>query len=311
MKNNKAISLISLIVTIAVILILASVTIYYGLVKNTDQAVETKTVYEVHEIIDAVSSRALLNKLNSNYYTLIGKTTFEDITITQNNITTTYTSDNGWYLLDETSEFAALGLENVTGRYLIKYETCEVISIGGIVYNEKVYYSLNNLKKDMGGGTTVLSRVEYDANKGVNKPVLSKGMVPVKLSGGKWVVTNTEDESWYDYSKDQMAWANVMLMDELEVAGYDNETLRNTPISELSGLEVQTEGSAYVWIPRYTTTSVGSSGSKIIFSNLTKDITSANGESYVCPPAFTFNEGGESLDLTGIWVSKYEAGFAE
>ena len=311
MKNNNGITIITLIITIIVIIILASFTIYYGLTKNTGQAVETKTVYEVHEIIDAITNRSLLNSLNSAYYTLIGKTNYPEIKITLNNELKTFRGADGWYLIDEESEFRELGLSNVTGKYLANYDEGTVISINGIVYKDVIYYSLNDLKKEMGGGTTVLSKVEYDSNKGVNKPVLSKGMVPVKLYGTDWVVTSSDDAEWYDYSKDQKAWANVMLMDELEVEGYDNATLKNTPLAELVGKKVEKEGSAYVWIPRYTSTSIGETGSKIIFSNLVNDTTSANGETYTCPPAFKFGEGANTLELTGIWVSKYEAGFGE
>lgn len=311
MKNNNGVSIITLIITIVVIIILASFALNQGLLKNTDKAVETKTVYEVHEIIEAVANRSLLNGLNSGYYKLIGKTEFEDVEITYNGETKIYKGSDGWYRVNEDIEFRELGLNNATGDYLINYVTGAVVSVKGVMYEDEVYYSLNDLKKEMGGGTTILSKVEYDSGKGVNRPVLSTGMVPVKLSGNTWVVTSADDEAWYDYSADQKAWANVMLMDELTVTGYDNATLKNTPLSELVGREVVTEGSAYVWIPRYTTATTAGSGSKVIFSNLTNDTTSANGETYTTPAAFTFGDGADALDLTGIWVSKYEAGFNE
>lgn len=188
-------------------------------------------------------------------------------------------------------------------------KTGNVVSVDGIMYKENIYYSLNDLKKEMGGGRDVLSDVEYDENKKVNKPVLSKGMVPVKLEGSDWVVTSADDDAWYDYSQEQMAWANVMLMDELTVEGFDNAQVKEASLSELVGKKVLTEGSAYVWIPRYTTTNLGTTGSKIIFSNLTKDVTSSDGETYTLPSSFRYGTGENMLELTGIWVSKYEASF--
>ncbi|MBQ9314569.1 MAG: hypothetical protein IJ220_06235 [Clostridia bacterium] len=304
MKKNKGITIISLIITIIVIIILAFVTIFYGLQKNADKAMETKSVYEVYSVIDAVVNRALLNRLNPSYYTFVGKSDFGSRSVDGEE----YKSEDGWYLVN-TSDLKDLGLDNVKGEYLVNYSDGSIVSIDPIAYKGEVYYSLNDLKREMGGGATVLSQVEYDENKKVNKPVLSSGMVPVKISGGKWVVANTDDDDWYDYSKDQMAWANVMLKDELVVDGFNNEQVRNAALSEIVGKEVIKEGSAYVWIPRYTATSLGETESEIIFSNLTNDTTTANGKTYILPEAFTYSEGGERIDLPGIWVSKYEASF--
>ena len=100
-----------------------------------------------------------------------------------------------------------------------------------------------------------------------------------------------------------------MLKDDLAVEGFDNAAVRKASLSELVGKKVTTEGSAYVWIPRYTTSSVGTTGAKIIFSNLTNDTTSANGDTYTLPSSFQYGTGDNVLDLTGIWVSKYEASF--
>ena len=161
----------------------------------------------------------------------------------------------------------------------------------------------------MEGGSNVLSHIEFDNEKKVNKPVLSAGMVPVKLSGGRWVITTQDDHSWYDYSTDENTWANVMLKDDLTVLGVSKEELQKASLTDLVGKEVEIEGSSYVWVPRYTTTSIGETGSKIIFSNLTSDTKELNGEVYTLPESFTYGTGSDKIDLTGIWVRKNEAGF--
>lgn len=297
--NKKGVSLISLIITIVVIILLASVTIYYGLAENNEKANETKNVYEVQEILEAVANRTLLHKLNANYYPYIGNTDFGS----QNVDGITYSANDGWYFLSTNDEFSELSLENITGEYLVNYDTGDVISKNGIFYKDEIYYVLKDLNKDMGGGETVITKNNYDSDKGVNKPILSKGMIPVKLVGASWVVTTSDDKEWYDYSKEQKAWANVMLMDELAVEGYDNEAVRSATLSELVGKKVETEGSSYVWIPRYTATSFGETGSKVIFSKGISDTKTFEGETYVSSSAFQY----EGLELTGIWVSKYEA----
>ncbi len=298
-KNQKGVSLISLIITIVVIILLASITIYTGLTQNNEKAVETKNVYEVQEILEAVANRTLLHKLNPNYYAYIGDNSYGSKLIDG----VTYKDSEGWYFLSSKEEFTELSLDNITGEYLVNYDTGDVVSKSGIFYKDKTYYVLKDLKNDMGGGDTVIAKNDYDVDKGVNKPILSKGMIPVKLKGATWVVTSSDDKEWYDYSKSQQAWANVMLVDELEVTDYDNEKVRNANLTELVGKEVTKEGSSYVWIPRYTATSLGETGSKIIFSNGIADTKEFNGETYTTSSAFQY----EGLELTGIWVSKYEA----
>lgn len=123
MKYNKGITIVSLVITIIVIIILAGITIYYGLTNNTEKAVETKTVYEVHEIIDAVVNRALAHKINPDYYAYIGETNFsEPIEVGRDNQKTTYMPNDGWYLVNEESQFNQLGLDNLSNAYLINYE---------------------------------------------------------------------------------------------------------------------------------------------------------------------------------------------
>lgn len=298
-KNQKGVSLISLIITIVVIIILASVTIYTGLTQNNEKATETKNVYEVQELLEAVANRTLLHKLNPNYYAYVGDNAYGNKVIDG----ITYNDSDGWYFLSSKEEFSELSLDNITGEYLVNYDTGDVVSKSGIFYKDKIYYVLKDLKEDMGGGNTVIAANNYDNEKGINKPILSKGMVPVKLVGASWVVTSSDDKEWYDYSSEQKAWANVMLMDELTVEGYDNEAIRNATLSDLVGKKVITEGSSYVWIPRYTATSLGETGSKIIFSKGLSDTKTFEGETYIASTAFQY----EGLELTGIWVSKYEA----
>lgn len=314
MKKSEGLSLITLIITIVVMIMLAGIAVYEGLSTNRYKAAKTKTVYEVVNILDAVTNRGLLNRINPSFYPFVGSNNFTSIAVGTSSEQQTYNGNGDWYIVREPDEFKELGLENVEGEYVVNYMTGEVVSTEAIKYEDEVYFSLNALKRKMGGGSILLSNAEYDAQKGVNKPVLSNGMVPVKLSGGTWVVANTDDEAWYDYSKDQMAWANVMLKDELTVEDssgkvYSNDEVRNMSISDLAGKKVKSEGSSYVWIPRYTATSLGETESEIIFSNLTNDTTSANGNTYLLPQAFTYTEGGETIDLPGIWVSKYEASF--
>lgn len=326
MKNNKGISLMSLIIVIIVIIILAAIALGNGFNKNIDEAAFSKMYNEFIEVENAVAQRGYEHKLDASVYPYENtkKYSNED-SITINNIT--YGED---YFLLTPQDLEKLGVTGATREYVANYTTGEVILKEPYYWKEKEFYS----KKDMLEGYTNNSNIteaEYDEKKGVNKPLLLDGMLPVKYNGSNWVVTSATDEEWYDYSLDSsggpLRYANVMLMDDTKVRDssgtiLSNEKIRGMNIENLIGMEVVTEGSMFIWIPRFTY-KIESDGTKsIVYSNLTKDYTS-NG--YTKSPAFYYGEytGAESTEkkntgyvaggkeLTGIWVSKYESGYLD
>ena len=196
-----------------------------------------------------------------------------------------------------------------------------------------------------------------------NTPQLSQGMVPVKyistgLDSGYWQITSENDSQWYSYENKR--WANVMLLDSLEVENIDDTTA--VPVENLVGRKVITPGSMFVWIPRYAYrityygdeeglknkdeskitgysnkngivnadgTTVNSDAKtvyadidiKFLYSNTNNYIDSDKmydiaQTDYIIHPAFqdgtnnNFQNGEWDKEITGIWVSKYEAGYA-
>ena len=170
----------------------------------------------------------------------------------------------------------------------------------------------------------MVSEAGYNQEKGVDEPRILNGMTPVMFN----LPTDTEkgypikqgeqgfqENSWYDYTKSE--WANAVTED----------------------------GSYWVWIPRYAykitynNPSDKSQGGKIDVKFLigttdeyytddtkttkatAKRATSADEEvdtttDYYVHPAFTnessigYANGGWDKELTGIWVAKFEAGYA-
>ncbi len=152
-----------------------------------------------------------------------------------------------------------------------------------------------------------------------NAPEQIDGMTPIKFTEptesqmGGVEETNWSDDTWYDYS--QKKWANTKSAD----------------------------GSMWVWIPRYaykityTNPENKSEGGviEVKFLEGTSDNYYENGElktakrqtsedetvdtttDYYVHPAFTnetnigFANGGWDMELTGIYVAKFEAGFPE
>lgn len=290
-KNNNGVSLMSLVITIIILLIIASMSIYYGVTKNIDTTTSTVSYGEVFEVCEAVSQRALMNKLNASLYPLIGTKLSDASPVTVDNVD--YGDD--WYKIETTEDFSNLSLENVKRSYLVNYITSEVVTESPVTYENNKYYNSTDLKNAINGTSSSVSNDMYDVQKGVNKPALVKGMVPVKNVNGTWIVTDSSDDEWYDYSQENKIWANVMLMDELTVSGYTNAEIRSTSLSDLKGKVVTNNGSMLVWIPRYSV----NSANEIVYSNLLNDYVS---DGYSVPEAFKENNS----NLTGIWVSKYD-----
>ena len=148
----------------------------------------------------------------------------------------------------------------------------------------------------------------------VNKPKLMTGMAAIKFidptgdekaNEGSVVKTTDTDTAWYDY--DAKKWANAQTQD----------------------------GSMWVWIPRFAyRVNKSTQTFDVVFLEGTTDYYYENGEKkeakrqktenetvdtttgYTVHPAFTnessinYANGGWDKELTGIWVSKFEAGYA-
>ena len=151
----------------------------------------------------------------------------------------------------------------------------------------------------------------FNIQEGVNRPKLASGMTPIKFKDpttsekGKVDKTNSGDTSWYDYNAKK--WANSQTED----------------------------GSMWVWIPRYAYKVNDNQTFDIKFligitdnyydengqiqtakrcTNVNEEIDTKTG--YTVHPAFTdetkinYRNGGWDKELTGIWVAKFEAGYA-
>ena len=163
--------------------------------------------------------------------------------------------------------------------------------------------TLNEYEDELNKYVSGASQVKTDWTGKVNKPKLMTGMTAIKFNEptgdekakeGSTVKTTDIDAAWYDY--DAKKWANAQTQD----------------------------GSMWVWIPRFAY-KVNSSNKTfdVVFLKDTTNTYIDNGtekdaekEGYILHPAFKnesstgYENGGWDKDLTGIWVSKFEAGFA-
>ena len=163
--------------------------------------------------------------------------------------------------------------------------------------------TLNEYEDELNKYVSGASKVDTDWTGKVNKPKLMTGMTAIKFTDptgdekakeGSTVKTTDTDTAWYDY--DAKKWANAQTQD----------------------------GSMWVWIPRFAY-KVNSSNKTfdVVFLKDTTNTYIDNGtekdaekEGYIVHPAFKnesstgYENGGWDKDLTGIWVSKFEAGYA-
>ena len=172
---------------------------------------------------------------------------------------------------------------------------------------------ISNYIDDVNKGNINSGEDEEEINKNVaNKPRLKQGMTAVKFneptetSIGTVVETNENDNEWYNY--EEKKWANAKTED----------------------------GSMWVWIPRYAyrineeneTVDVvflqGTSDNYYDENGILKEAKRCESvddiidttEGFTVHPAFTdesmigYRNGGWDSEIEGIWVAKFEAGYA-
>ena len=125
-------------------------------------------------------------------------------------------------------------------------------AVSGILYSILLLFMIIVISviTMLGDRRTVLERIKrevlgelsenisdfYDEAKGVNKPRLSEGMIPIKWDGSNWIATTADDSNWYDYNNKQ--WANVATIDKTKVIDYSG----NKNVGSINGAAGQSDG---------------------------------------------------------------------
>lgn len=287
--KQKGISLITLIVTIIVLVLIASITISTGgnMLDNTrvrsanDRLTAVATAIASHEKELGFSDRTIgdadtFYQLTENEYRIMGLEEFA----TDEKMPPVLVY-KGADSLTSTQKVYELKTPKVL-RQDGSYEDEDYVSKTYTFYDEK---ALSHVK------------VEFDTVKGVNRPLLTEDMTAVRTyfdNTGAVISEPVEDiyqEDWYDYSFTSPNWANMKIKDQY-----------------------------YVWIPRFAYHiqdfylgmdyhNIPSSAINILFLRGTTNYTS-NEEvlpvGYEVHPAFQYQTpDGSLVNLPGIWVSKY------
>lgn len=289
--KNKGISMIALIVTIIVLILITSITVYTG-GNMLEQARVKSATDRLMTVANAIASHE--EELG-----------FSDIVVG---------TPQGDYRLLGADDYEIMGLEDykndaqmppiyvyksgdsvISNKKIYELKTPKVINSKS-EYKEEDFVRITHTFYD--GSNRKNLKIEFDTVKGVNRPLLTDDMMPVKMYFDEEGVVYSEavkdiyDEDWYDYSNLSPNWANVKM---------NNNTY-------------------YVWIPRFAykiedfyigtnLSNIPASAIKIVFLKETSDYM-VNEEvlpvGYQVHPAFKFiNYDGDEVNIPGFWVAKY------
>ena len=278
-KIKSGITLISLVITIILLLLIAGISIQT--LKNTnlfESANNAKKQSEISQIKEEIKLEIYAKQAES------------------------------------TGEITESELKSILEKYgTINYEE-DKTTIKGITTPKGYEISISDIYTGGLAKEKLVADGTWQNYKKVNSPELLTGMTPIKFieptetEEGTTEKTTYTDEDWYNYTEDKKRWANVQTED----------------------------GSMWVWIPRYAYRINSSTQTcDIVFLiGTTDNYYDENGKlqkakrqtkkeetidtttGYTVHPAFTnesnigFANGGWDKELAGIWVAKFEAGYA-
>lgn len=199
--NIKGITLISLIITIIVLLILASITTYSG-VNVIKQTYFTRFEAELKVMQTEVND--LYEKYNSEGSITVNGTTYKgneianigkDINTVKKQATQVFTNNasgitdmTGYRYFDEDT-IKALKIDKVDGEFFVNVAKRSVISYDGMKYENKMYYTLDQTPNG-------LYNIEYE-NKNTAKPIFDVSYEKLENNKYKVTISNIKYDNGY------------------------------------------------------------------------------------------------------------------
>lgn len=288
-KDNKGITLVALIITVIMMLILASVAVYTGadtykharvieyvqemqlIQSKVDEIVGTSTKEELLNLGAGVISNEQINAINLAYAN--GEITSNDKTKYR------YLSKN-----DLNNIFS---VDDAKSDVMINFENREVVSVNGVKYNEITYYTQYKLP---GGQTIINNREDNSRIVSFNTELLINGLnsnvtitdisitngtlkfseIDEEEKSGNWeIITNyTEKDKEYKASISKSGNYTFIVQDNTDKSKVSEQkvkiTLANSPKTTLNLSEYNygidstywayvqnSSGEYYTWIPRF------------------------------------------------------------
>ncbi len=342
-KDNKAITLIALIMTVILMLILASVTTYTGLntyrnsrlnkfvtemqllQSKVDDLVTTKTNEELNSMdLDSVTTQEQENAISSAFNN-------GEVTTNDTNVYKVFTKKDILNILD---------VEDVENDIMVNFQTREIISSTGIEYKGTTYYTqykLPNGQTIINNESTTSREIAFELLQSIDGLNCTITINEISINNGtlSYAETNSEGnkENWENITnyaeKDNRYTAIISKSGNYTFRIQDNTdddnnfekliiiTLTNKPKTSLSlepynygGEDSNTWAYAekdsvnYVWIPRFAyKIDTETSNTEIKFIKGNSNIATDN--TYI-DNTWTIHDKfttSDEIELTGIWVS--------
>jgi Tfp pilus assembly protein PilE len=149
LSKKSGITMVALVITIIVMIILASVTIYTGsnIVKQASLQNINTNMMLIQAKTKTIEEQAKFNKDTSNYRGM-KISEVEDNELIDKLVSNNVIDDvDNYYLLTQT-DLNAMGLEkiDIEDGYVVNYDTNEVIYVKGFEANNQTYYKLSEMK---------------------------------------------------------------------------------------------------------------------------------------------------------------------
>lgn len=150
MKNQKGITLITLVITIVILLILAGVVINNGM-ESINTSKRTAFIAELEMIqakVNVIYEERKTSSENVDYYNSIGQD-ISNVDQVHLNEVLGETSKEGFKYFNS-NDLEKLDLDNISQDVLINYNTREIVSLTGIEIDGVKYYKLKDIPNYIG-----------------------------------------------------------------------------------------------------------------------------------------------------------------
>jgi len=201
-KNNRGITLIILIFTIVIMIILVSIGIYVGM-----ETVEHSRVVKFVSYMQIIQRKVDDLASDSSYEELgvpaSGQSNAQEIlnlASTNGEIQNTVVDDYKYF--DKTTLSSQLGIDNIEDEIIINFTTREVVSLNGIDYKSKMYYTqyllptgqqiiIKSLDEDRTLSFELTKNIEgLKANIEITNISITNGTLSYKEENGQWEIIN-------------------------------------------------------------------------------------------------------------------------
>lgn len=272
MNNSKGISVLALVITVVVMIIITSMTVYTGVSMISDARKK-----------DASDKlKVICNEIrkNDNFLNVDeGTFTFSESHLDQLGLLMYYNED---YPIEFNKEIKTVAGETMTVYKLTMYDGDNILE----PYAEEYFISTKKLEKNN-------YEISFDDSRGVNRPILYSNMYALS-SVGNTFINDIFEETWYDYMSISPSFAKMQYG-----SGDDNKGIYVWIPRYAYSIQTYYNG---LNDPSRLYAEVPNTAIKIVFLQDTTNYM-GNGEiiptGYKVHPAFS-NKNGE---LSGIWIA--------